>query len=164
MFGWFKKTPKVEDTEAYNMGQRFIESVNADLEHFMTWRFKSAFDGYLKILNDRFDSAYDSPEAPPITLARIDFNSFRENVQKMRPKMTVEVESGISQWLEAASKMGLRDDIQKLIDGTVGNFQERLTLTGMKAFIGRADDLKIADIKWRQANPELAAQFPLDNE
>src|SRR5260370_37941324 len=121
------------------MGAGFVEGGSGDLEDFRAWRFKPVFDGYLKILNDRFDSVYDSPEAPPITLARIDFNSFRENVQKMRPKMTVEVESGISQWLEAASKMGLRDDIQKLIDGTVGNFQERLTLTGMKAFIDTAD-------------------------
>jgi hypothetical protein len=160
MFGWFKGKPKAEDTEAYKMGQRFVQAVNADLDRFMTARFDSAFTGYLNVLNDCFDRVYDRPEAPPITLARIEFSSFNENVADMRGQMASEVNAAMAEWIETASSMGLGEDIQYLIDATIGKFHERLLLTGLQAFIDRADDLKAADIKWRQANPELAAQFP----
>jgi hypothetical protein len=76
MFGWFKSKPKPEETEAYKLGQRFVQAVNTDLERFMTTRFDSAFTGYLKILSDGFDAVYERADAPPITLARIDFKVF----------------------------------------------------------------------------------------
>jgi hypothetical protein len=162
MFGWFKKQPRPEDTEAFKIGQRSVDSMNADLQRFMSARFNPAFDGYIGVLNDQFDTVHGDDDAPPITLARIHFQIFNDNVQKLRGQMNDEVNAAMSEWLEYAEQLGVKDDFQQLINASIGSFQERLTLTGLQAFLDRADDLKAADSSWRQANPERAAEFPPD--
>jgi hypothetical protein len=162
MFGWFKKQSRPEDTEAYKQGKRMVESMTADLQQFMSTRFDPVFDGYVGALTERFETVYDNDEAPPIILARIEFDIFNDHVRELREKMGAEVNAAMREWLETADLIGGRSDFQKLIDTTIGSFQDRLTMTGLQAFIDRADDLKVADDKWRKANPERAAQFPAD--
>jgi hypothetical protein len=160
MFGWFKKQPRTENTEAYKLGQQAGESMAADLEHFMSSRYEPAFKAFMRVLSDRFDTVYGSDDLPPITLARIEFKIFNDQVQEMREDMAGEITFAMRGWLEVDNVIGAQ--FRLLIDKTIRDFQDRLTMSGIQAFLDRADDLKAADIKWRRANPERAAQFPTE--
>jgi hypothetical protein len=160
MLAWFKKQ-RPENTEAYKLGQKAGESMAADLEQFMSSRFEPVFKAYMRVLGDRFDTVYGSADdVPPITLARIEFKIFNDNVGKLREDMAGEINAAMRGWLEIDDDIG--NQFRKLIDKTISDFQNRLTMSGIQAFLDRADDLKAADIKWRRANPERAAQFPID--
>lgn len=132
----------------------------ADLQQFMASRFDPAFKAYMRVLNDCFDAVYHSDDAPPITLARIEFKIFNDQVGGLREDMAGEINVAMRGWLELDEAMG--GQFRRSIDKTIKDFQDRLTMTGLQAFLDRADDLKAADIKWRRANPAPAAQFPID--
>lgn len=132
----------------------------ADLQHFMSSRFDPAFKAYIRLLNECFEAAYGNDDAPPITIARIEFKIFNDQVGGLREDMAREINVAMRGWLEIDDAMG--GQFRRLIDKTISNLQDRLTITGLQAFLDRADDLKAADIKWRRTNPERASQFPID--
>ena len=136
--------------------------MTADLDAFMRTRFDRTFDAYLGVLRDCFDRAFDGPEAPPITLARIEFKIFRENVDELRSKMVPEISATLSGWRDLSDEMGMRVHFQRLIDHRIETFTTNLTTAGLQMFLGMADRLEEADDRWRAANPEKAAQFPPD--
>jgi hypothetical protein len=164
MFGWLRKrkqTPRPEDTEAYKLGQRAADSMTADLDAFMRTRFDPSFDAFLGVLRDCFERTFDRPEAPPITLASIEYKSFLENVEELRTKMPPEISAALSGWRDLSDDMGImRAGFQRLIDSRVESFMTNLTTAGLQMFTDMADRLKEADDRWRAANPEKADQFP----
>jgi hypothetical protein len=163
MFGWLRKREKkipVEQTEAYKLGRRAGDSMAADLDRFMRARFEPAFNGYLGVLRDRFETTFDSPDAPPIILARIEYKIFLENVDELRDKMSPEISAAMSGWLNIDE--GVRADFQRLIEHTIETYRSDLKMAGLNLFLETVDRLKEADDRYRAANPEKSAQYPPD--
>jgi hypothetical protein len=160
MFGLFKKKQKIEDTDAYKMGQKAAASFADDLDDFMAARFEPVFKNLMAVLDDRLETVYDDPNGPPIALAKMEYQIFLDNVKDKRPDMQRELDGAMAKWLSVAAQMDLREDFEKLITARLNGFYERLNLSAIQALIDKADVLKPADIQWREQNPELATQFP----
>lgn len=165
MFGWFKKQPEqtnAKETEAYKMGQEASQAMTAAVDDYMTARFEPVFKNYLGVLNGCLDRVY-KPDAPPIVIARVEFQNFRENVVELRATMLDEINVTMWEWIDLSEHIGSRDVFDKYIVHVVNEYQNRLTMAGFQLTIDRADELKTADDKWRRMYPGKAAQFPPDN-
>ena len=151
MFGWRKRTKEipVEETDAYKFGQRAANSMTSDLDAFMDRRFAGVFENYLA-----------GGDAPPLTLARIEFNVFRENVSEMKSKMTDESLVASLEWVKAFDQVDGGEGAKLLVTSRGDRFCTDLTLAGLKLLTDYTEGLKDADIHWRKANPELSAKFP----
>ena len=85
MFGWGKRnTPKPEDTRAYRLGADMGQQMGDAIVAVMETRFKAVGDGYVNVLRDRLLLCFDSNEAPPIALARIEYKIFTENTGELK--------------------------------------------------------------------------------
>jgi hypothetical protein len=165
MFGWLRRRKgdiPVEQTDAFQVrAQRAVEGMTADLEAFMDARFDPSFNRYLGVLRDRFEAAFDCPDAPPIIIARIEYKIFLENIDDLRSKMLSEI-SAMSEWRDILDEVGMGVHFKKLVDHRVHNFMMNLKTAGLQIFLDSADRLREADDRWRAANPGKAAEFPVD--
>jgi hypothetical protein len=157
-----KKGARPELTEPHKLGKNTAQSMVDDLHRFMDARFKPAFDGYLGVLRSCFEKCIDPKDAPPIVMARIEYKSFLENVDEMKPKMLGDIEAGMRGWLEAFDETSMRVETVRLFNKYVDDFAHNLTLKGVEVFIEMADQLKLADDKWRATHPQISARFPPD--
>jgi len=164
MFGWGKKkTPKPEDTRAYqlgsDMGGQMAHAINGVLEA----RFGQLEANYIAVLRDRIHLTFNDERAPPLTLARIEYKIFIENLDEMTAMLATEIPTLVGDWMDAAETMGVRLEVDQLITQRIDEFATDLRLLGLKIL---ADDygkaLAAADDTWRAKNPSLAAQFPKD--
>ena len=155
---------KKQAPEAYKLGQRAADGMVADLDRFMRLRFDPVRANYLKVLRDGFDRSFDPPEAPPMIMARIEYNSFLENVDVLLQKMPPEITTAMREWRDLSDKMGLgaRAQFNQIVNHRVETFMSNLRSSGLQMFLDLADGLKAADDRWRAAHPEMSAQFPPD--
>jgi hypothetical protein len=162
MFGWFqpKQDPKL--TRAYEMGRKSAESFAADLEKLIEIRFKPVSEGYLGVVQGQYNRCLSPTDAPPIIAARIEYKVFLENVDELRGKMMDEIAATLSDWLDVADQIQLRDTFAELIQVTIDKFCRELSETGLQRLLDMAHALKLADDQWRVAHSELSAQFPPD--
>lgn len=162
MFGWGKKkTAKPEDTHAYQLGADMGRQMGDAVNEFIEPRFATVGDGYLNVLRDRLRLCFDDTRAPPIVLARIEYNIFKDNVIELKSKMPDEFQMYLSDWYNAADIVGIRTDLDQLIAQRVGDFSSNLLLRGLNVMTNEYGDALIsADAAWRSRYPERAAQFP----
>ena len=159
---WSKSSnQKSEDANAYqlgaNMGRQMAEAVNAVTEA----RFKSIEDGYLSVLRDRFRLALNQADAPPITVARIDYKVFIENVDELKFKMPTELRETLADWVKAVDEIGVRDDFDRMLSKRIDEFCAKLRLVGLDVMTNEyGAALVSADDAWRAKNAELSAQYP----
>ena len=165
MYGWGKKRPPADTPEqlerAYRLGQNAGERIANDLELIMGGRFKPVFEGYLAVLRKQIHDSFDSDDGPPITIARMDYGIFLENVEKLKPQITEEIRQHMDGWLKLADEADVRTETEALIAKRIDDFLIDLTLTGLKLLTDYAEALKEADDAWRVANPQKATEFPV---
>lgn len=160
MFDWFKKTPTPKEIEAYQLGQRVVMSMSADLDSFIEARFTPARHYMLDTLRAEFDEAIHVSNMPPVIAFRISFDAYLENFGKIKEYMTPEIHGAMSKWFEVADQNGLRDEFARLIDLRIEQFEKNLNAAVLTLVAEKADELKEADDLWRKANPEMSAEFP----
>jgi hypothetical protein len=138
MFDWIRKREKsipIEQTEAFKLRQRVLGGIAADLDSLMRTRLDQTFKTYLELLRRSFERTSDHPEAPHITLARIEYKIFLENVDELRSKMQPEISAALSVWRDQCDEMGIREPFQRLIDRRFDSFVSNLTTAGLQMFV-----------------------------
>jgi hypothetical protein len=161
MFDWFRKkqVPAENLVAAYELGRRAADSADADIEAYMQARFYPAVPGLVDVVYGDFES----PDIPPLVAARIDLKNFLERtVGNLRPKLLPELRKAMAGWLDAFNQAGMGAEIEDLIEHHYEKFKSRVALAAFQKFLDLADTLKAADDKWRAANPEKAAEIPVD--
>jgi hypothetical protein len=148
-----------ELTSAYEMGSLSVESFAADLDKLIK-RFSPVAEGYLEIVQGRYNDCLSPTDAPPIIAASIEYKIFLKNVAELRSKMMGEITSVLTAWLDVAHQLEMRDEFIQLIRVKVDNFCRDLSETGWQRLLDMAHALKRADDQWRAAHPELSAKFP----
>lgn len=164
MFGWFQR-PKPQDPKlarAYQLGREISENFANDLEKLMEVRFSPVAERYLGVVQKQFNMCLNSTDAPPIIVARIEYKVFLENVNELRDKMTGEIQSTLSEYLEIADQLDSRDKFIELIQVKIQNYCRKLSEDGLQRFLDMANALKLADDEWRATHPELSAKFAPD--
>jgi hypothetical protein len=149
------------DTRAYqpgaDVGRQMAEAVQAVTEA----RFKSVQDGYLNVLRDRFRLALNQADAPPITLARIEYNVFIENVGELKTKMPPEFQATLAEWVKVVDELGIRAEFDRILGDRIDEFTANLLMLGLNVMRNEyGTALSSADDAWRAKNPELSAQYP----
>lgn len=164
MFDWLRR-PKSQDpkiTRAYQQGRETAESLSNDLERLLQVRYGPVAEGYLSVVQGQLNKCFNPTDAPPIVVGRIEFDVFRENVTKLRKTMPAEIEATLSEHLEIADLLELRDKFVELIQVKVQAYCDKLTEDGLQRLLDMANALKLADKQWRVAHPELSAKFPME--
>jgi hypothetical protein len=142
-----------------SIGRRLAQSMYAELNAFITERFAPTYACSLDFLRGQLDKARNRDYAPPIIVASIELKVFQENVIELEGFMRQEIQNAFHKWLALGDKMGLRTNLQRLIDSRVRQIQDSLTDAGWQLFADKADALKEADAAWRAANLELYGKF-----
>lgn len=159
VLGLFGKKRRIEDTEAYKKGREFSEQAIAVFERFFEGRFGPVKKNFMEVLRKQLLEALHRTDAPPLTVGRIEYQIFCENVDKMQSDMRSEINLVMSDWLTTADAIGTRDDFVRLFETRVGDYLADLKLSGLHLLVDYAVPLKDADAAWRQANPEKAVDF-----
>jgi hypothetical protein len=157
-----KKNPELE--KAYEMGRKMSEDMCRALDSFISQRFLGLKERYIGVFQDGLNSAKSSTIYSPIITGRVDFQLFCENIEKLKSTMTNEINEYMVEWSELSVVMEMESHMNELIERTVKNITEDIFFAGVSVFLDNADELKDADDAWRQANPELAAEQPLDDK
>jgi hypothetical protein len=162
MFGWLgkKKSPSIKDNESYKKGQQFGGEISEALNEFIETRFAPVRVNYLNVFRGQLQKILQSSEAPPLTVGRIEFKLFSENVKELETKMLEEINSAMVKWMEVADMLGARSDVDALFKKRVSDYGADLTIQGFKVLTDYAVPLKDADIAWRNAYPREAAKYP----
>jgi inhibitor of KinA sporulation pathway (predicted exonuclease) len=135
------------------------ESAIADIEAYMQARF---YPHIQKIADDAFGD-FESPDLPPLVLARIDLKNFVEDVDEyVRPTVFPQLRSAVAGWINTMNQADVGAEFERLIEHHYEHFKSSLVLTAFGRLLDMTDTLKKADDKWRVANPEKAAQIPFD--
>jgi hypothetical protein len=161
LFGWFRKNekqvPDEDIIDAYELGRRTAQSANADIEAYMQARF---YPGITKIA-DAVLGNLESPDLPPLVLARIDLKSFLEHLDgDLRPRIMPQLRSAMAGWISIDGGVG--SEIERLIEHHYDQLKSSLALAAFQRLLDMADTVKEADDQWRAANPEKAANIPLN--
>ncbi len=145
------------------MGRKMSEDMCGDLDSFISQRFLGLKERYIAVFQDGLNSAKSSAVYSPIIAGKLDFQLFCENIEKLKSTMTKEINDYMVEWSEHFAAMEMESHMNELIEYNVKNITEDIYFAGVSVFLDNADELKDADDAWRQANPELAAEQPLDD-
>jgi inhibitor of KinA sporulation pathway (predicted exonuclease) len=115
MFGWLKKNEKQVPVEniasAHELGRSAAESAIADIEAYMQARF---YPHIQKIADDAFGD-FESPDLPPLVLARIDLKNFVEDVDEyVRPTVFPQLRSAVAGWINTMNQAGVGAEFERL--------------------------------------------------
>jgi hypothetical protein len=161
VFGWFKKkAPPIEESAAYDKGKQFAREVMDTFDGFAKARFSSIREGYLNVFRGNLQDALQQSEAPALTVARIDYGIFLENVNKVDEQLFDEVTQVMHEWLKTAEIIDIRSQTEQLFQKEIRDFTSNLSILGLSLLTDYAVPLKDADVAWRKANPEKALEFP----
>jgi hypothetical protein len=152
-----------EPNSGSGLGHEAAIAMASDLDAIMESRFQQVFDGYLRVLRDCIHKSFNSTEGPPLTLVRIHFASFLENIGTLKGSMTAEIHQRMVEWARAADAMQVREPFDAFIANRVDQFCHDLTTRGLGLLNDYGSGLREADGAWRAANPREAAKFPLSN-
>jgi hypothetical protein len=164
MFRWFQRQ-KPQDPKlarAYQLGRETANSFADDLKKLMQLRFGPVAERYLDVVQKQFNACLNPTEAPPIIVARMEYNAFLDNVNTLRDQMTGEILSTLSDYMDIAYQLDSRDKFVELVQVEVQNYCQTLSEDGLQRFLDMAHALKLADDDWRLVHPELSAQIPRD--
>jgi hypothetical protein len=152
-----KQGPVAQTAQEFE--SRMAAIMNASVAAYMHSRFYARFQTYLAGL---FGETFDSPEVPPLLLARIDFKVFLEHLDDFRARVLAEALAAMSECNDAAEQASKAADFRHLMGEHVDNFKSKLMTSALQKFLDISDCLREADDQWRAANPEKAALFPSD--
>jgi hypothetical protein len=166
MFNWLrKKSPpalSASERESFEFGRKTADSMIAEYERRKNTRFNPVFDNYLNVLRVQLLAALDAKDAPPLTTGRIEYSIYLENCEELKQKMIDEISESMEDWFETVSVADpeIRTEFGKLIAKDAADSVLKLTTDGLQLLLDYTVPLEDADNAWRQANPELAVQFP----
>ncbi len=163
MFGWFRKTEKQVPNEklvgAFETGRRAAATANADLEAYM----RSRFYPHIKGLVDKVFGDFETPEMPPLVVARVDLKNFVDGIDDLlRPRVIPQLREATAEWLGVFQQLGAIPEFEDLIEHKYAAFKSSVVLAAFQKLLDLTDMLKAADDKWRAANPEKAGNIPVD--
>ena len=151
-------TPK--EQSAYNKGREFSNNLFEVFDNYMRDRFEPVKVKYLDILKGQVREALHATDVPPLTVARVEYRVFLNNVKEMEESMLSEIKQYMHEWLDVAHQGGVGDDTERAFGVRVSNFTADLSMAGLKIFTDYAVPLKDADTDWRRANPHRSKEFP----
>jgi hypothetical protein len=155
MFGWFRK--KDTPADAYEYGRRVAATMHEELTAYTREHLYPAAD---KVPDAVFGNS-ESPDAPPLVIARIDLKVFIENLEeKLRPAVVPQLRNAISGWIDVMTEAGMSEEVERLIEHHYSEFKASLVMIAFQRLLDMTDDLKPADDRWRADHPEKAAQIP----
>ena len=159
---WRKKKKKLTEGEqkALDMGRQFFDDIDRAFEEFLEYRFTPVQKNYLDILRGRFQEALHGENAPPLTLARIEYKIFLEQLDDMRPKMAEEIYTHMENCVKVADEVGVRSEVDYYFEQRIEQFATDLSMEGLNLLDEYSVPITDAEKKWRQENPERAAEFP----
>jgi hypothetical protein len=157
MFGWLRNDEKQKLDEARELG-RVAESANADIDACM----KERIYPHIWEMADQVFGDFESPDLPPLVLARSDLKGFVERVDEyVRPTVLPQLRSAVEGWLDVSKQAGIGAEFERLIEHHYEQFKSSLVLAAYQRLFDITDTLKEADDQWRAANPEKAAQIAI---
>jgi hypothetical protein len=154
--------PKPEETKAYQMGAQTAEDMSQAVDHLIAVRFKPVSEDYIKLLRERLQGAFSQNEAPPLVKARWELSFFLENVDKLKSDMEKFIPNALSEWIQVADHIGMRDVFDEFIERRIAQFSVNLKEAGINVLGDYATAFRGVDETWRKANPETSAHFPPD--
>jgi hypothetical protein len=160
MFGRFKRKARPEDDRAFQQGHQMAQEMASSLDEFMTARFAQANAALLDVLRGRLDGCREPADAPPLIVARIQYEIFLEQLQELRPRMLDDTNAAMAKWLELGELVGVRSDFDRLIKKRIDDLQTAMSFEALEVLMDRVDELKVADEKWRGIHRVLSARFP----
>lgn len=152
------RTP--EEESAFEKGRDFSNQLFGVFDTLMRERFDPVRERYLGILRNNVREALQATEGPPLTVARIEYKIFLDQVKDLEPQMLGEIRQYMHEWLSVAHQIGVGVDTENAFAVRVGNFTSDLSMAGLELLTDYAVPLKDADTVWRRANPERAKEFP----
>jgi uncharacterized membrane protein YhaH (DUF805 family) len=155
-----KKGMTASEQSAYEKGQEFSNSTFEGFDTFMRERFEPVRARYLEIFKGNVREALHATDAPPLTVARVEYRVFLNNVKELEEKMLTEIKQYMHEWLDVAHQIGVGEDTERAFGVRVNDFTAGLSMDALKALTDYAVPLKDADIDWRRANLERAKEFP----
>lgn len=163
MLGWLKsKRQTPEQTRAYQLGRNLADSFSDDLDRVMKHRFGPMADNFLGVLQNQLNKCINPNDAPPLTVARIEYKIFLDELDEMRTKMIEEIQTRLSDHLSIADTAGVREHFDELVRVNVSNYHRKLMEDGLLRVTDMAHALRLADDQWRAVHPELSAKYPPD--
>jgi hypothetical protein len=154
-----KQVPIENAVGPYELGRHSAVSAIADIEAYMQARWYPAIQGLVDVVYGKFES----PDLPPLVLARADLKNFLERLDgELRPKILPELRSVTAGWVEIAKQASAGAEFERLIEHHYIQWKSNVVLAAFQRFLDIADLLKEADDKWRAANPKMAAEIPFD--
>lgn len=154
------KGTTASERSAYQKGQEFSNSLFEVFDTFMRERYEPVKARYLNILRGCVREALHATDAPPLTVARVEYRVFLNRVKEMEGDMLAEIKQYMHEWLDVAHQVGVGEDTERAFGVSVSNFTVDLSMAGLKVLTDYAVPLKDADVDWRRANPQRAKEFP----
>lgn len=151
-------TPK--EQSAYDKGREFSNELFGVFDDYMQQRFEPVKGRYLDILRGNVRDALQATDSPPLTVARVEYRVFLNNVKELEEKMLEELKQYMHKWLDVAHQIGVGEDTERAFGIRVSNYISDLSMAGLKLLTDYAVSLKDADTEWRLANPARAKDFP----
>lgn len=161
MLGWFKQ--KQQDsklTRAAELGRQTARRFADDPDRLMQIRFGPVAHNFLEVIQGQYNKCLNPTNAPPLSMARVEYEVFLENVDELRGKMTGEIEATLADHMVFSDEVGARDKFDELIQKHVADYCCKLKADGLERLTDMAHALKLADDQWRAAHPALSAKFP----
>jgi hypothetical protein len=166
-FGADPLKPKGVDpkqTDAYQMGQKFSGEMWSAFTTYFAGRFNPVRENYLNVLRQMVRQSFNSPDGPPLTIARVEYRVFLNQVKELEGQVFGESCDAMHEWLDVADSMGVRAATENGLRTHIKAFCNDLTIAGMSVLTDYAIPLRDADRDWRTANPERARQFPPEQQ
>jgi hypothetical protein len=149
-----------EQVSAENIASAYeLDSANAHVKAYM----QRCFHPSIPDMVDAVFGDYESPDGPPLLLARTEFKTFLDRLDaNLRRRVLPQLLRATAGWDSTMKQAGLGLEFERLIEQHYNQLKSALVLAAFQRFLDIADGLKAADDKWRSANPEKAAQIPFN--
>jgi len=162
VFGFGKKEKRKE--ELRQMGANYADSFIRELDRVLELRFGAVSENYMMVFRAALLAALKATDAPPIFLARVDFDFFCEQVDELKVNIRSFVDEAMSEWIKTNEEFGFAEVSNQAIEHRISNITSNLKLEGLNLFTEYMRPLKDADGLFRLEYPEIAANFPEDEE
>lgn len=162
MFSWGRrKADRAKEVEAYNKGAELGGDIAQAMLTYKEERFGPVHGRYMDVLKDKLREAISDGSAPPINLASIHYNIFKENVEKLPADMFAEMQVALKPMLEIADIVGVREDVDTSMWTLCRDFAADLLADGQDTVKKYIEVLADADDAWRKHNPIEALKWPV---
>lgn len=132
MFGFGKKreAAQLPPEAAYDLGETIGRCLFRAVSGYLDYRLSQLTVKTLTLLAERFETIHDEPDYRPEVVAQVEFDIFQTNLQEFQPKLEVEIQEFLRDWLLLAENSGQKADIDDYIRDRLVKAQSDLITQG----------------------------------